>query len=58
MYVWKTLHIHCSGLPVRWTSLSEYNTYTWKMVLERPLVIDTGEDSALYIQCLAGDRGH
>ena len=39
-------HSVCSLLRSsgRQTSSTQYNTFTWKMVLERPFLGDTGED--------------
>ena len=36
------LHLHCSGLPADRASIW-YNSFTWKMVLERPLLVTMGD---------------
>ena len=38
--------------------VTRYNSFTQRMVLRRPFVGDTGEDSALRVHCsgLPGDR--
>ena len=43
-YIWKTAHKVIRSIG-RQTSLNWYDTFTWKMVLKRPFVGDTGEDS-------------
>ena len=37
--------------PRRWSSLSPYNSFAWKIVLKRPFVGDTGEESACTFNC-------
>ena len=57
MELGKTMHVHCSGL-LGDRDLSQYVSFTQKVVWERPVVTDNGQDSALHVNHsgLLGDR--
>ena len=50
--LWKTLHTHCVMSPRKEHSLSQYNTFTQKMVLKWPFISPSGEDCTFIIQLL------